>query len=248
MWHVIKHETCRAKWNRIPSQNYHCPLFSLKLWVLLKERLQSSHGECNIWLSQFLLQKTSLALVQTSLQVIVFWCDWMWMNVNEVVILILFQPLVPKRSCGIIPAVTEVQQSSTTWKSGSSFRDLMWAEKLLDTIHPDDDDDDDDSSALLDKWRLSARVWEPWCTALITIGFIIHTRRVRADLTAICLFDHVAPQPGSRPEASIACGEANQVCVLQAGRSRHAWETRTALGHCCRVAEAGCLFEEAGPR
>lgn len=201
-----------------------------------------------MWLSQVLLQKTSLALVQTSLQVIVFWCDWMWMNVNEAAILILFQPLVPKRSCGIIPAVAEVQQFSTTWKSGSSFRDLMWVEKLLDTIHSDDDDDD--SSALLDKWRLSARVWEPWCTALITIGFIIHTRRVRADLTAICLFDHVAPQPGSRHKASIAGGEANQSasCVLQAGRSRHAGETWTTSGHRCRVAEASCSFEEAGPR
>lgn len=78
----------------------------------------------------------------------------------------------------------------------------------------DDDDDDDDFSALLDKWRLSARVWEPWCTALITVGFIIHTRRVRADLTAICLFDHVAPQPGSRPEASIVDGGGKSVCLV----------------------------------
>lgn len=80
----------------------------------------------------------SLVLVQTILQVMAFYCNCMWMNVRcKAVILNLFHRLVPKRSCGIIPAITEVQQFSptTTWRSGSSFRDLMRAEKLLDTTH-----------------------------------------------------------------------------------------------------------------
>lgn len=104
---------------------------------------------------------------------------------------------MPKQSCGIIPAVTEVQHFSLTTASrlGSSFRDLMWAEKLPDTTDEDDEDDDDDDDSVISGAVLHG---------LITTGSVIYTRRVRADLTPICLFEHVAPQPGTGPEAPAA--------------------------------------------
>lgn len=115
----------------------------------------------------------------------------------------------------------------------------------------DDDDgggggDGDDSSTLLDKWSLSARDWEPCCTASSPPALeYTHAGSGLGSLQCVCLTMWLLSQEPDLRHQSQARGRsrANQSAPpdLPARRSC-TWST---LGHFCR---RGCLFEEAGRR
>lgn len=152
---------------------------------------------------------------------------WGWISIH-------IHRLMPKNikniyiwSCGIIPAITETQQFSVTasWRSASSFRDLMRAEKLLMMM-----------MMMTSQPCLISGACLPLLHSLTRAGSIIYTRLVGADLTPNLFVWPCCVSAGNQTRGSKSVCATRPSSWTEQTRVLHAREMRTALGHFRRAA------------